>query len=141
MVAATQKLRRSTTASEDRGVSLNDTPTAEGLDDADRPRRTGRVSRTVSPRHDGSTLAPCRGSKNFEFLKIQDGAGAILKITKARYLRNGLTDLYEIWYGCAICVSTAQTVKIIEFQISKMADSCYSENRYITIYLQSFDRF
>ena len=26
-------------------------------------------------------------------------AAAMLKITKTRYLRNGLTDLYEIWYG------------------------------------------
>ena len=33
-------------------------------------------------------------------------AAAILKITqKSRYLRNGLTDLYEIWYADAKWVS------------------------------------
>jgi len=33
-------------------------------------------------------------------------AAAILKITqKSRYLRNGFTDLYEIWYGGAKWVS------------------------------------
>ena len=41
---------------------------------------------------------------------------------------------------CNMGLSTSQTVKI-EFQKSKMADSCHSENRYITIYLQPFDRF
>ena len=32
-------------------------------------------------------------------------AAAILKITKSRYLRNGLTDHYEIWYADAKWVS------------------------------------
>jgi len=40
--------------------------------------------------------------KNFEFLKIQDGGGRHLeKSQKSRYLCNGLTDLYEIWYADA----------------------------------------
>ena len=44
--------------------------------------------------------------KNFEFLKIQDGGGRHLaKSQKSRYLRNGLTDLYEIWYADAQWVS------------------------------------
>jgi len=31
-------------------------------------------------------------------LKIQDGGGRHLeKLQKSRYIRNGLTDLYEIW--------------------------------------------
>ena len=30
----------------------------------------------------------------------------MLKITKSRYLRNGLTDLYEIWYDDAKQVSS-----------------------------------
>jgi len=40
-------------------------------------------------------------------------AAAILKIRKSRYLRNGLTDLYEIWYGvlCKVGLLTSQTVK------------------------------
>jgi len=43
---------------------------------------------------------------NFEFLKTQDGGGRHLeKSQKSRYLRNGLTDLYEIWYADAKCVS------------------------------------
>ena len=32
-------------------------------------------------------------------------APAILKITKSQYIRNGLTDLYEIWYASAKWVS------------------------------------
>ena len=36
---------------------------------------------------------------NFRILKIQDGGGCHLqKSQKSRYLHNGLTDLYEIWY-------------------------------------------
>jgi len=43
---------------------------------------------------------------NFEFLKIQDGGDRHLeKSQKSRYLRNGLTDLYEIWYADAKWVS------------------------------------
>jgi len=43
---------------------------------------------------------------NFEYLKIQDGGGCYLeKSQKSRYLRNGLTDLYEIWYADAEWVS------------------------------------
>jgi len=48
----------------------------------------------------------------FLFLKIQDGGGSHHEISQTlRYLRNCLTDLYEIWYGGAKWVSlTAQTV-------------------------------
>jgi len=45
-------------------------------------------------------LAPGSGStvKNVDFLKIQDGGGRHLeKSQKLRYLRKGLTDLYESW--------------------------------------------
>jgi len=39
---------------------------------------------------------------NFQFLKIQNGGGRRLeKLQKSRYLRNGLTDLYKIWYADA----------------------------------------
>ena len=50
------------------------------------------------------TLAPGSGStvKNVDFLKIQDGGGRHLeKSQKLRYLRKGLTDLYESWYADA----------------------------------------
>jgi len=42
-------------------------------------------------------------SQNFEFLKKkQDGVGRYLeKSQKSRYLRNGLTDFYKIWYADA----------------------------------------
>jgi len=48
----------------------------------------------------------------FLFLKIQDGGGRHHEKSQTlRYLRNCLTDLYEIWYGGAKWVSlTAQTV-------------------------------
>jgi len=52
-------------------------------------------------------LAPYSGKvvKNFEFLKIHDGGGRHLeKSQKSRYLRNGLTDLYKIWYADAKCI-------------------------------------
>ena len=39
---------------------------------------------------------------NFEFLKIQDGGSLHLENHKNR---NGLTDLYEIWYADAKWVS------------------------------------
>jgi len=32
-------------------------------------------------------------------------AAAMLKITKSRYIRNGLTDLYEMWFAGAKWVS------------------------------------
>jgi len=39
---------------------------------------------------------------NFAFLKIQNGGGRHLeKSQKSRYLRNGMTDLYKIWYADA----------------------------------------
>jgi len=38
-------------------------------------------------------------------LKIQNGGGRHLeKSQKSRYLRDGLTDLYKIWYADAECV-------------------------------------
>jgi len=44
--------------------------------------------------------------QNFEFLKIQNGGGRHLeKSQKSRYLRNGFTDLYKIWYTDAKWVS------------------------------------
>jgi len=59
-------------------------------------------------------------------LKIQDGGGRHLeKSQKLRYLRNGLTDLYEIWYADAKWT----TVKEFEFHKSKMADGRHFENR------------
>ena len=56
-------------------------------------------------------------------------AAVILKITKSRYIRNSLTDLYEIWYDDAKCLLTAVTVKKVEFHKSKMADGRHFENR------------
>jgi len=57
-------------------------------------------------------------------------AAAILKKSqKSRYLRNGLTDLYESWYADAKWVSKPLTVKKFEFQKSKMADGRHFENR------------
>ena len=54
---------------------------------------------------------------------------AILKITKTRYLRNGLTDLYEIWYADGkMDLLTAPTVKNFEFHKSKMADGRHFGN-------------
>ena len=41
----------------------------------------------------------------FLIFEIQNGGGRHLeKSQKSRYLRNGLTDLYEIWYADAKCV-------------------------------------
>jgi len=43
---------------------------------------------------------------NFEFLKNENGGRRHLeKSQKSRYLRSGLTDLYEIWYTDAKWVS------------------------------------
>jgi len=43
-------------------------------------------------------------SLKFRIFKIQDGGGRHLeKSQKSRYLRNGLTDLYKIWYADAEC--------------------------------------
>ena len=58
-------------------------------------------------------------------------AAAILKKSqKSRYLRNGLTDLYEIWYTDAkMGLLTAPTIKKFEFQKSKMADGRHFEKR------------
>ena len=49
-------------------------------------------------------IGPLQGTYrwNFEFSKIQDGGDRQLeKSQKSRYLRNGLTDLYEIWHANA----------------------------------------
>jgi len=45
--------------------------------------------------------------KKFEFFTIQDGGGRHLENQRNRdiYLRNGLTDLYKIWYDGAKWVS------------------------------------
>jgi len=41
-------------------------------------------------------------SYNFEFFKNQYGGGHQLEtLQKSRYIRNGFTDLYEIWYANA----------------------------------------
>ena len=62
------------------------------------------------------------------------------KSQKSRYLRNGLTDLYEIWYADAkIGLLTAPAVKKFEFQKSKMADGRHFKNRYIILSQQPFD--
>jgi len=53
-------------------------------------------------------LAPYSGStvKILNFGKFKMAAAAILKITKkTRYLRSGLTAVYEIWYADAKWVS------------------------------------
>jgi len=69
-------------------------------------------------------------------------AAAILKNhKKSRYLLNGFTDLYEIWYADAKWASYQLRPLKIEFQKCKLPDSCHSKNRYITISLQAFDRF
>jgi len=47
-------------------------------------------------------------------------AAAIWKITKSAISRNGLTDLYEIWYADEKWVSTAPTFKKI--RISQIQD-------------------
>jgi len=47
-------------------------------------------------------IGPWQWIWNFEFLKPKITAAAILKKSqKSWYLRNGLTDLYEIWYADA----------------------------------------
>jgi len=51
------------------------------------------------------------------------------KSQKSRYLRNGLTDLYEIWYADAKWASYQLRPLKIEFQKSKLPDSCDSKNR------------
>ena len=72
-------------------------------------------------------------------------AAAISKITKkSRYLRNGLTDLYEIWYadakwGCKMGLLTARTLKKFEFHKSKMADGRHFKNRHIILSQQPLD--
>jgi len=40
-----------------------------------------------------------------DFLKSKIEAAIVLKITKIAISPNGLTDLYEIWYGETKCVS------------------------------------
>ena len=53
----------------------------------------------LAPYYSGPT------DKISNFWKLKMAAAAILKITKSRYLRNGLTERYEIWYGDAKWVS------------------------------------
>jgi len=44
--------------------------------------------------------------QNFQFLKIKDGGGRHLEKSQTlRYIRNDLTNLYEIWYTDAKWVS------------------------------------
>ena len=76
-------------------------------------------------------LAPYRGS----FVKITHffenptwRRPPCWKSQKSRYLHNGLTNLYEIWYADAKWVSSLKRRYKIEFQKSNMADSCHSEN-------------
>jgi len=55
-----------------------------------------------------TNIGPLQGiiRKKFEFLKIQDSGGRHLENhKKSRYLRNGFTDLYKIWYDGAKWVS------------------------------------
>ena len=63
------------------------------------------------------------------------------KPQKMRCLRNGLTDLYEIWYVYANESLNRHSIKTFEFQKSKMADGRYFENRKFAISVQPFDRF
>jgi len=66
-------------------------------------------------------------------------AAAIWKSQKSRYLPNGLSDLYEIWYADAKWLLAAPTVKKYEFHESKMADGRHFKNRYIILSQQPFD--
>jgi len=59
----------------------------------------GMMTHRPIGRYSGSTV-------NFEFLKIQDGGNRHFENhKKSRYLRNDLTDLYEIWFADAKSVS------------------------------------
>jgi len=61
-------------------------------------------------------------------------------LQKSQYIRNGLTDLYEIWYADAKWVSYPPwPLKKFEFHKSKMADGRHFTNRYIILSQQPFD--
>jgi len=61
-------------------------------------------------------------------LNIQDGY--LEKLQKSRYLRNGLSDVYEIGYDDAKYVfPSLRPLKSFEFQKIKMADGRHFENR------------
>jgi len=63
-------------------------------------------------------------------LNIQDGGGQHLeKSQKSRFRRNGLTDLYKIWYADAKWLLSSPIVKEFEFQTSKIAGGRHFENR------------
>ena len=81
-------------------------------------------------------LAPYSGKtiKISNFLKFKMAAATIGKSQKLRYLRNRLTDLYEIWYTDAKWVSTAATFK-------KNSNFTNPRWRYIILSQQPFDRF
>ena len=61
----------------------------------------------IGPPYSGKTI------KISNFWKLKMAAAAISKITKSRYLRNGLTDIYEIWYTDA---STVKKIRISQIQ-------------------------
>ena len=62
------------------------------------------------------------------------------KSQKSQCLRNGLTDLYEIWYADAKWVSQLpRLLKKFEFHKSLMADGRHFKNRYIILCQQPFD--
>jgi len=54
-------------------------------------------------RNDAHWPLPADQSLKFRILKIQHGGGRHLEKSqkKSRYLRNGLTDLHEIWHAYA----------------------------------------
>jgi len=63
-------------------------------------------------------------------LKIQDGAAAMLKITKiAIYLQRFDRSLRNLVRMCKMGLLTIPTVKKFEFQKSKMADGRHFDNR------------
>ena len=70
------------------------------------------------------------GRKNFEFLKIQDGAAAILKITKITIFPQRFDrSLRNLVRWCKMGLLTAPTVKKFQFHKSKMADGRHFQNR------------
>jgi len=71
-------------------------------------------------------------------------AAAILKSQKLRYIRNGLTDLYEIWYADAKWVChPLQSLKYLKFTNPKWRSAAILKtvtSSYICNLLTDFDK-
>ena len=65
---------------------------------------------------------------------------AILKTVKSPYLRNRLTDFYEIWHCDANWPVRGQTVKISNFSKTKMAAAAILKITKIAIFSQQLER-